>query len=86
MLSRSSASATPEVLDDFYRDLEGFSLAPLWTVQEQALVSEPTSKAVPYIWRWKDLEPRARRAGELIGTQDAERRVLMRSTRASRTG
>ena len=77
MLSNSSVSATPEVLDSYYRELEDFGLAPLWLVQETALVSEPTSKAVPYIWRWKDLEPRALRAGELIGTQDAERRVLM---------
>jgi len=77
MLSKSSAAATPEALDEFYRDLEGFGLAPLWQVQETALVDEPVSKAVPYIWRWKDLEPRALRAGELIGTADAERRVLM---------
>ena len=77
MLSNSSASATQEVLDEFYRDLEGYGLAPLWQVQETALVDEPTGKALPYIWRWKDLEPRALRAGELIGTADAERRVLM---------
>ncbi len=63
MLSRSSASATPEVLDEFYRELEDFSLAPLWTAHEQALVTEPTSKALPYIWRWKDLEHKALRAG-----------------------
>ena len=77
MLSNSSTAATPEVLENYYRDLEQFGLAPLWQVQETALVAEPTSKAIPYIWRWKDLEPRALRAGELIGTQDAERRVLM---------
>ena len=77
MLSNSSTSATPEILDAYYRELENFSLAPLWQVQETALVSEPTSKAVPHIWHWRDLEPRALRAGELIGTQDAERRVLM---------
>ena len=77
MLSKSSTSATPEILEDYYRELDGFNLAPLWEVQESALVNEPTSKAVPHIWRWKDLEPRALRAGELIGTQDAERRVLM---------
>ena len=73
MLSRSSVSATPEVLDEFYLQLVGFSLAPLWQVQETAVVSEPTSKAVPYIWRWKNLEPQALLAGKLIGTQDAER-------------
>ena len=53
MLSNSSAEATLEVLEEYYRELEGFSLAPLWNVQEEALVPEPTSKAAPYIWRWK---------------------------------
>ena len=57
MVSRSSVSATPEVFDEFYRQLEGFSLAPLWQVQETAVVSEPTSKAVPYIRRWNDGTP-----------------------------
>ncbi len=77
MLSNSSAEATPEVLEEYYRELEAFSLAPLWQVQETALIPEPVSKASPYIWHWRDLEPKALRAGELIGTADAERRVLM---------
>ncbi len=77
MLSNSNSAATQEVLKNYYQELEGFNLAPLWNVQEEALVDEPTSKASPHIWRWKDLEPRAIRAGELIGTADAERRVLM---------
>jgi hypothetical protein len=37
---------------------------------------EPRSKAVPYLWRWRDLRPQAMRAAELVGTQQAERRVL----------
>ena len=57
MLSHSSDAAIPEVLDSFYRELEGFSLAPLWQVQETVLVDEPTSKAVPYIRRWNDGTP-----------------------------
>ena len=77
MLSRSSSTATTDQLQGFYRELEGYSVAPLWTVQEEALVAEPRSKAIPHLWRWKELRPQALRAGELIGTQDAERRVLM---------
>ena len=45
MLSNSSAEATLEVLEEYYRELEGFSLAPLWQVQETALIPEPVSKA-----------------------------------------
>jgi gentisate 1,2-dioxygenase len=64
-------------LDSFYKDLESFSTAALWTRQEQALVSEPKSKALPFLWSWKELRPQAMRAAELVGTADAERRVLM---------
>ena len=37
---------------------------------------EPRSEAVPCRWRWRDLRPQAMRAAELVGTQQAERRVL----------
>ncbi|MCI0895975.1 MAG: cupin domain-containing protein [Chloroflexi bacterium] len=77
MLSQSASKATPEELASFYRDLETQSTAALWTVQESVLVNEPKSKAVPHVWRWKELRPQAMRAADLIGTQDAERRVIM---------
>ena len=37
---------------------------------------EPQSQAVPYLWHWRDLRPQAMRAAELVGTAQAERRVL----------
>ncbi len=77
MLSRSNPEATEAVLQNFYQELQGHSVAPLWTAGEGALVSEPKSKAVPHLWRWRELRPQALRAAELVGTQDAERRVLM---------
>ena len=77
MLSRSAAGAASQELADYYKGLNEFSVAPLWLSQEEALVAEPTSKAVPHIWRWRELKPQALRAAELVGTQDAERRVLM---------
>ena len=57
MLSRSSPKASEAVLQDFYQDLQVYSVAPLWTAGEQALVSEPKSKAVPHLWRWQKLRP-----------------------------
>ena len=77
MLRPSASTATSEELASFYQDLESYSTAALWTVQEQALVSEPRSKALPHVWRWQELRPQAMRAAQLIGTQDAERRVIM---------
>src|SRR4029079_1235776 len=41
-----------------------------------AVSAEPLSRAVPYSWRWRDLRPQAMRAAELVGTAQAERRVL----------
>ena len=38
---------------------------------------EPKSKAVPFVWHWRDLRPQAIRAAELVGTEQAERRVLI---------
>ena len=73
----SSSAATAETLERFYDDLRGIGTSPLWLVQEEALVAEPKSKALPFLWRWRDLQPQALRAGDLIGTADAERRVLM---------
>jgi len=31
---------------------------------------------VPYVWHWRELRPQAMRAAELVGTAQAERRVL----------
>jgi gentisate 1,2-dioxygenase len=61
----------------FYKELEPFSLKPLWTVLAEALTPEPRVKSVPWIWRWRDVRPRMLRAGELVTAEEAERRVLM---------
>jgi gentisate 1,2-dioxygenase len=31
---------------------------------------------LPYVWHWRDIRPQAMRAAELVGTEQAERRVL----------
>ena len=77
MLRPSASTATTEELASFYKDLQSYSTAALWTVQEEALVSEPKSKALPHVWHWKDLRPQAMRAAKLVGTEEAERRVIM---------
>jgi gentisate 1,2-dioxygenase len=37
---------------------------------------EPGTAIVPEIWRWRDVRPQLARAAALIGTKEAERRVL----------
>ena len=77
MLQPSRSAATAEELESFYQDLKPNSLGALWTVQERALVDEPKSQAQAHLWPWRELRPRAMKAAALVGTQDAERRVLM---------
>lgn len=80
-LTRSDYAASKEELQRFYEDLQQFSVGALWASQDLGAMMrrprvEPTPQAVPYVWHWRDLRPRALWATELVGTQQAERRVL----------
>jgi gentisate 1,2-dioxygenase len=70
----SDIQASPEELQDYYAQLRAQYVTPAWIGGGVSV--EPSSAAVPYLWRWRDLRPQAMRAAELIGTQQAERRVL----------
>ena len=74
MLERSSIVTPQAELDAFYEELKGLNLAPLWT--NQTGVGEPRSKVRPFLWKWRDLRPEALRALQLVGTKEAERRVI----------
>jgi gentisate 1,2-dioxygenase len=77
-MARLQDSPTREqALEAYYRDLERYSAAPLWTVLHQLLSPEPRPRAVPYLWRWAEMRPQVHRAGELIDAVQAERRVVM---------
>lgn len=83
MLKRSSIQASEEELKAYFADLAAQNLRPLWTVKQP---KEPKSNAVPYVWHWRDLRPRAMRATELVGTKEAERRVLLLSNPGTQRG
>jgi len=70
----SDIQASPDELRDYYAQLRAQHVAPAWIGGGNSI--EPRSEAVPYLWRWRDLRPQALRAAELVGTQQAERRVL----------
>lgn len=53
------------------------NLAPLWTVLHSLVPAYPNSPAQPAMWRFSDVRPYLMEAAELIGTEEAERRVLM---------
>ena len=74
MLQLSDIQSSPEELQDYYAQLRGAARdAGLDRRRHQRRAAEP---AVPYVWHWRDLRPQAMRAAELVGTAQAERRVL----------
>jgi len=73
-LQRSHIETPEAELQAFYADLQAQHISPAWTTG--GVSTEPTSKAVPYVWHWRDLRPQAMRAAALVGTDQAERRVL----------
>src|SRR5215469_51208 len=74
MLGLSDIQSPPEELEDYYAQLRAQHVTPAWI--GGGISIEPQSQATPYLWRWRDLRPQAMRAAELVGTQQAERRVL----------
>jgi gentisate 1,2-dioxygenase len=74
MLELSDIQASPEELEDYYAQLRAQRVTPAWI--GGGISIEPRSEAVPFVWHWRDLRPQAMRAAELVGTAQAERRVL----------
>jgi gentisate 1,2-dioxygenase len=64
-------------LDELFQDARRRDLDPAWTVYAQIVSNQPRPKAVPHVWRYDEARPLLERAGALVGTDDAERRVLM---------
>jgi gentisate 1,2-dioxygenase len=61
----------------YYAELAQLQMGPLWAVLRRTLTREPQQREVPQLWRWTDVRPQLLRAGELVTTEEAERRVLM---------
>ena len=74
MLELSDIQSSPEELENYYAQLAAQHVTPAWI--GGGISGEPRSAAVPYLWHWRELRPQAMRAAELVGTQQAERRVL----------
>jgi gentisate 1,2-dioxygenase len=74
MLELSDIQSSKEELEDYYAQLRAQHITPAWI--GGGISEEPASKEVPYLWHWRDLRPQAMRAAELVGTAQAERRVL----------
>ncbi len=68
---------TDAAVQRLYADFEAAGLLPLWTQREDLMPASPAPRAIPHVWRWKDLYPLAERAGELIPVgRGGERRAI----------
>jgi gentisate 1,2-dioxygenase len=70
-----SARIATDALQEFVGAVERAHLDAPWT--GQPMTAEPKTRVLPFRWRWRDIEPLLRRAGELV-TPDrgVERRIL----------
>ena len=73
-LKLSDIKSSEAELEAYYEALRAQHVVPAWI--SGGITFEPKSKAVPHVWHWRDLRPQAMRAAELVGTEQAERRVL----------
>lgn len=77
-MSHPTTQTTREAaLHKLFEAIQPLNLAPLWTKYRQLLTPTPQGKARPHLWRYAELRPHLLRAGELVSTKEAERRVLM---------
>src|SRR5438046_10240828 len=80
MLELSDIQSSPEELQDYYAQLSAQHITPAWI--GGGISVEPQSQEVPFVWHWQDLRPQAMRAAKLVGTAQAERRVLRLTNQA----
>ncbi|MFN0070211.1 MAG: cupin domain-containing protein [Chloroflexota bacterium] len=70
----SSIVASDSELQEYYAGLKAQHVKPAWIGVHQT--DRPTTTVVPFVWHWRDIRPQLMRAAELVGTEQAERRVL----------
>jgi gentisate 1,2-dioxygenase len=64
-------------LERLHADFGANGLIPLWTVRGDLMPAQPRPRALPHCWRWADVFPLARRAGDLVPVgRGGERRAI----------
>lgn len=62
---------------DLSADAASLNLTEFWEQRADLEPTEPRSKVQPCIWKWRDIEPRLRRAADIVPLEEAERRALL---------
>jgi gentisate 1,2-dioxygenase len=68
----------------YYDKISKKDMAPLWEVLRDVVTKEPKSKCAPHIWKFDDVKKLMLEAGDVISTEEAERRVLVLENPAMR--
>jgi gentisate 1,2-dioxygenase len=75
--SRPSTAAESSARKAFYDEIAGQNLAPLWERISGLVTRAPEPTARPAVWRYRVVRESLLRAGRLLTTEEAERRVLI---------
>jgi gentisate 1,2-dioxygenase len=70
--------------EQLYREMAPHNLTPLWEVLHSLVPTQPTSPCVPALWKYDEVRPFLKRAGEAITAEEAVRRVLIMENPALR--
>jgi gentisate 1,2-dioxygenase len=75
--TEAADAAEAQALRQLYAAFERHHLMPLWTQTGDLMPLTPAPKAVPHLWKWSDLYPLAKRAGDLVPVgRGGERRAI----------
>ena len=70
-------------LDALYARLDDLDMAPYWAVKNAPSDHDEDSqilkarKAIPYVWKYREIEPLLYQAAELVTMEDSERRSIV---------
>lgn len=68
---------TAQLRQQLYQDMSPDNLTPLWEVLHALVPQKPSSPCVPALWKYEQIRPFLKRAGEVITAEEAVRRVLI---------
>jgi gentisate 1,2-dioxygenase len=68
---------TAQQRQQLYQDMSPRHLTPLWEVLHALVPQQPLSPCVPALWKYEQIRPYLKRAGEVITAEEAVRRVLI---------
>jgi gentisate 1,2-dioxygenase len=77
MASQARTPEAGEARSTYYAAIGQHHLAPLWERLPKLLTRTPRPAAQAALWRFAEIRPHLMRAGALLSTDEAERRVLL---------